>query len=468
MACIRRLRAGRFETIVVQFGTAAVLMVGFLGCTSLRRPADQFPTPLSGTSASVVGEAGQSSQGNQPPQGDLSGHSESSGLDGSTIAEVVPASHQNRMHPHSGFPKTGRPNMAYEAASQPSATYRGSNHPTNSCQDANCLQAGCLDASCGACAGCCSDGMPSPAQRLKDPQEYIFDGGDMDPSVNVRKDWSAAGVNSTDTVVYYETLGGKICVQPTNRVAVYAPRFGAVRQVTGAVFAESALAPARVLAPLAVDNVEDQNRATGVTLSTGPIAQKQIQQLDRFREDKRMISSTSVVPPVPVSDAVAALINVDVSAVDLAAIREMTVERAGADIVETTFLPESLSVIVDGQFATLAVGVQRVADVHVYELPDRCSIRITKSVSHTLAGPGDIIRFTLRFENIGPNKVGNVVILDSLSSRLEYIGASQQSSIATRFSAQANEVGSMELRWELESPLEPNEGGVISFDCRVR
>jgi len=304
--------------------------------------------------------------------------------------------------------------------------------------------------------------------RRLDAQEHLFDGGDLEPPVHIRKDWSAAGVDPTDTVVYYETAGGKVCVQPTNRVAIYAPRFGAVRQVSGAKLAENALAPGRVLAPLAADGLNDIHRADGIQLSSGPITQKQIQQLDRFHEGKRMVRFTSVVPPVPVSDAVAALINVDITVPDLAAIRETVVEKTGGDLIETIYLPESVSVIIAGQQANLLVNSQQTADVHVYDIPDRCSIRITKSVSHTMASPGDVIRFTLRFENIGPNKVGNVVIVDSLSSRLEYIEGSQLSSLGTRFSTDPNDAGSVQLRWELDSPIEPNDGGVISFDCRVR
>lgn len=325
------------------------------------------------------------------------------------------------------------------------------------------------EAQCSPDCGYCNDECATPIDgRRIDPQEHLFDGGDLQPRAHVRQDWSAAGIDPTDTVVYYETAGGKVCLQPSNRVAIYAPRFGAVRQVSGANLAENALAPARVLAPLSADGLNDIYRADGMTLAAGPIAQKQIQQLDRFHEGLRMVRFTSVVPPVPVSDAVAALINVDVAATDLAAMRETIVDQTDVALIETIYLPESLTVMIAGQEASVMVNSKQAAEVYVYEIPDRCSIRITKSVSHTMASPGDVVRFTLRFENIGPNKVGNVVIVDSLSSRLEYIEGSQLCSLGTQFSAEPNDAGSLKLRWELNMPLELNEGGVISFDCRIR
>jgi hypothetical protein len=73
------------------------------------------------------------------------------------------------------------------------------------------------------------------------------------------------GVDPTDTVVYYETPAGKICVHPSNRVAIYAPRFGVVRQVTGAFSAENTLSPNRILAPVSPLGLEEQEQVSGVT-----------------------------------------------------------------------------------------------------------------------------------------------------------------------------------------------------------
>jgi hypothetical protein len=45
---------------------------------------------------------------------------------------------------------------------------------------------------------------------------------------------------------------------------------------------------------------------------------------------------------------------------------------------------------------------------------------------------------------------------------------SQKSSVPSTFSTQANEGGSLVLRWELSEPLMPGHGGVLQFRCRVR
>jgi uncharacterized repeat protein (TIGR01451 family) len=117
------------------------------------------------------------------------------------------------------------------------------------------------------------------------------------------------------------------------------------------------------------------------------------------------------------------------------------------------------------------IDVKQAQDVHVYELPPgKCSLRICKAASHMLANAGDQITFTIRFDNIGLQPIDKVVVLDSLSPRLEYIEESQQSSIAPPpvFSSEPNEIGSTVLKWEFKSSLKPGEGGVLHFRCLVR
>ena len=55
-------------------------------------------------------------------------------------------------------------------------------------------------------------------------------------------------------------------------------------------------------------------------------------------------------------------------------------------------------------------------------------LRIIKVASTQTAIPGETVDFTLRVDNIGTQVVGNAVILDSLTTRLEYVPDSAQSS----------------------------------------
>ena len=80
----------------------------------------------------------------------------------------------------------------------------------------------------------------------------------------------------------------------------------------------------------------------------------------------------------------------------------------------------------------------------------------------------DAVAFTIRFDNIGNQTIHDVAILDNLSTRLEYLPGTAQSSVDAQFVAQPNEGGSAVLRWQLAKPLDPGKGGVVRFTCRVR
>ena len=95
-------------------------------------------------------------------------------------------------------------------------------------------------------------------------------------------------------------------------------------------------------------------------------------------------------------------------------------------------------------------------------------MRIIKIANKDAARPGEFVEFTLRFENIGDEPIGNVTILDNLSARLRYVEGTAQSSVQADFLADLSETGSLVLRWEIEKPLMPKEFGVVRFICKVQ
>lgn len=328
------------------------------------------------------------------------------------------------------------------------------------------MNCGCVTEECNGSCGVCE--VPAAAPRRRNAQEYIFDGGDQQPTVVIQKDWSAAGVDPTDTVIYYETLGGQVCVRPTNRVPIYAPRFGAVRQVTGAVLAARAVGTERMLAPVKPGRFDDTSLAGTVMQPLAPHGEEQVNLIDAFQENAGGTPLAHVLPPMRMSEARVPFEEIDVLGTGRITDEEIAVLGQFLVNARTWFLPESLDIMIDGEPAQLLIDSKRVQDVHVYEMPDKCAMRICKTASHTIANSGDIVSFTIRFDNAGVKPLGNAVIMDSLSPRLEYIEGSQQSSVDVRFTALPNEVGSQVLRWEIVEPIDKADGGVISFDCLVR
>jgi hypothetical protein len=65
--------------------------------------------------------------------------------------------------------------------------------------------------------------------------EYVMDGGDAGKPVEASRGREVRGLEMEDSVAKFDTLDGRTRVQPSNRVSLYAPRFGAVRQVVNVV-----------------------------------------------------------------------------------------------------------------------------------------------------------------------------------------------------------------------------------------
>jgi hypothetical protein len=59
-------------------------------------------------------------------------------------------------------------------------------------------------------------------------------------------------------------------------------------------------------------------------------------------------------------------------------------------------------------------------------------------------------------------------VIDSLLPRLEYIKGTAQGPKGTVFSANANEAGSTELRWDLPGSIAPGDSSHVSFKALVR
>ncbi len=316
--------------------------------------------------------------------------------------------------------------------------------------------------SCGVDTGC----APSPAPR-RDAQEYIFDGGDQQPVVIVKEDWTEAGLDPTDTVAYYETDGGQVCVKPTNRVPIYAPRFGTVRQVRGLHSSELAIGTERILAPLSPIPLEESLVVTNLAQPLAPHGEAQVNQLDALQENNGGVPLEKVVGWRIMADAEVPHEMIDWFKLEVLRDEEIVVIGRILQGALEWYQPESLGVMIKGESVAQTRDEKFAKEVYLYEAEDKCSLRICKAASHTIADSGDTIRFTIRFDNIGPRPVRKAVILDNLSPRLEYIAGSQQCTLDAGFEETPNKVGSSKLKWAIDE-IPSMTGGVISFDCKVR
>jgi uncharacterized repeat protein (TIGR01451 family) len=312
------------------------------------------------------------------------------------------------------------------------------------------------------CVACLPGDIRGPSD------EYLCDGGDVNLPAAVIRTGEVAGLEPEDAIAHYDTVDGRTIITPSNKVCIYAPRFGAVRQVVDLrALARYDAAEGAILdlAPVLIDEEEEVTTTlAGIEpnihrVQDPPSLLRNRQQAGELDRDRRVAETLGTL---------AAYANLQVV---------YTGEIVGTDIAEiarsslaaiTWAGDQAAQVLLDTRKAQAEVSVQTPGTIYLLVEPNHPKLRLIKLASTNEAHPGEEVEFTLRFDNVGDRVIGNVVIIDSLTTRLAYVEDSQKSSLEADFSTQANDGDSLVLRWEIQGPLKPGEGGAIQFRTRVR
>lgn len=316
----------------------------------------------------------------------------------------------------------------------------------------------------GVNMNCAPDGLACPWPS----DEYICDGGDHNLDANVRKDWTVVGLDQEDTVAHYDTLDGKTEITESNKVCIYAPRFAAVRKVVSPVLHEG---HERMMDLAKSDklNLHEEKLLANTAVQPEQIrADVMIDQAQAFRERNAGIALDATQQLylarhgfLPFEDLQAIQ-----RGVFEAGEKARLAERTQAAIVWQE--NQAVQVVIDGKMCVEAAGTSKLQETYMYELEGKPRLRIVKIADKSDALPGEVVNFTLRFDNVGEQPVGNVTIVDNLTTRLEYVEGSQSCTVKADFATEENDGESLVLRWAVADPLKVNEGGIIRFQCRVR
>jgi uncharacterized repeat protein (TIGR01451 family) len=299
--------------------------------------------------------------------------------------------------------------------------------------------------------------------------EFVCDGGDLNNDVHVKQNWDVVGLDQEDTIAHYDTLDGATEVSRSNCVCIYSPRFAAVRKVTSPIHYEAHERMAGVELPTKLNIHEEQRGAKTAVQPERVIAQLGLDQAQKFRDQTRGIGVDQATTLVLTREGF------------LPHEEMLFIQRGQFDAHEKARLANSIAaaitwtdnqavqVVIDGQPAVEGKGLAEPQETIVYELLGKPRLRICKIADKSEAKPGEIVTFTLRFDNVGDQRIGNVTIIDHLTPRLEYVEGSASSTLKADFKPSEQLPGeTLVLRWEIADPLAVNEGGVVRFQARVR
>jgi uncharacterized repeat protein (TIGR01451 family) len=246
----------------------------------------------------------------------------------------------------------------------------------------------------------------------------IPDGGDSGTPVGFNAEGKLSGLDPTDTVAEYSDSLGYRRLAVSNRVCLCVPRFLVFRGELQPQLQQIAVIPGRV-----------RVTETGLVLETErvPVVEK------------------LAVPPITMAGR-------QMPSAALLAIGPMVVGQIeGLDIIGLARTPGNVT----GACPPEAELCEK--PLIIIKWPDKCAALI-----------GDLVTFTLRYSNHGGKPITNVVVLDSLAGRYEFVPGSSHSDRPVTFTTQPNEAGSLVLRWQVNGPLPPGESGTITFQVRIR
>jgi uncharacterized repeat protein (TIGR01451 family) len=298
--------------------------------------------------------------------------------------------------------------------------------------------------------------------------EWIHDGGDKDVRVNLTREPAVRGLDLEDTVVHYNTANGCLRIEPSNRVHIYSPRFMAVRKVSNVSINHQAERLVGAVQPVRLVVYDERQLADAATQPVQPIADVGTKQLSisRIQEPAGRVVRRQMVAAL--SGGVLPFENLSIIKFGIFEHEDkaLLAERVQAAI--TWSRDQAVQVVIDGRKAVEHVSDQKAQVTFTVDLPDNPCLRVVKIASSQVARPGDIVDFTIRFDNTGDQVLTNVTLLDNLTTRLEYVPDSAQASREAEFNTQRNEGDSLVLRWDFAEPLKPGDGGLVRFKCRVR
>lgn len=299
--------------------------------------------------------------------------------------------------------------------------------------------------------------------------EYVVTGGDSKGEMYSREDWSVENLDKEDSVAHFDTVDGRILSEPTNRLFLYSPRFGAARQVIGPIAGESRVMLESANTTAQAVQKEGVQAVDARTAETKPLGASQNAGVASAESLAAPTIGTSRVMSMEANAQLRLHALLTSATVDDLATNDASLMLEGALAAQGWSGEQKVAVALDTVNAFSNTYLEGAGTIYSVKDDTKTSkLRVIKIANKDAARPGELVEFTLRFENIGDEPIGNVTILDNLSARLAYVDNTAKSSVPAEFLAELNAQGSLNLRWEITEPLEPKEFGVVRFICKVR
>lgn len=304
------------------------------------------------------------------------------------------------------------------------------------------------------------------------PDEYIFDGGDRNYPVHYQGG-EMHGIETEDTVAEFEDDDGKRQVQPTNRVAIYAPRFGSVETVSGIqtdVKLDKPVGGSNTTTTNALAEVRSPVTNTRDTLAAGVGSRSSANAVETTLTPQASRRTDGIIQTQSRSRGQEAQTSVSPGNLETTALQQLNIHIREPSTASARLAPGKEA---STSQATQTYSTYRAAATLGREVGGRKGkLHITKEASSLVAKAGDVITFTIRFANTGDYNVSRIRIVDNLTGRLEYVDGTADieagGNLGGDLTVEQNKAGGEKLTFTLNQPLQGGQSGTITFRAQVR
>lgn len=302
------------------------------------------------------------------------------------------------------------------------------------------------------------------------PDEYLYDGGDREDAAAMHAQLRS-GIESEDTVAGYVDATGTKKTVASNRVAIYSPRFGSVRSVAGLVADTKVDKASGARDAIAIGNLKTGRAAQENSAKTALNEVENHDRVDGIISRKPAMQSQNKNRPVQST-------KVDEGHEGRLASGSHTFNRRQAFVLAQQ--RQNAEVWTREQFPVITASTGSASEIEaVFRVQQSVGLEdqnrggilhLVKLADRESAKAGEIIRFTIRFENTGDLNLHDVRIVDNLTPRLEYVegSATIDEQHPGSVSIEPNGEGSSVLTFTLDGPLRGHKSGTITFEARVR
>lgn len=366
---------------------------------------------------------------------------------------------------------------APQAADRPTAVVRTG-------LEAPCPPLPRIPAADGPCSGCrgSQDAACGPVPRVTcvpfEPLPPIVapclvcDGGDANAPAKPVGEAGLTHLTAGDTVARFQPAdqmpdAADVRVVASNCACVFAPRFGAVREVTRPVQDAQPAGP------------------RGFTLPTGPELESRREPVCRQVQATALESARTALPGVALEERLGPLAvdqgegpseseglqdpreRVLDQAIETRRRRQRPLVQVGFDVPVAWTCIKAANVLLDDRSAQVVAADRGTATLR-FEEPGRAELTLCKRAGTDTARQGEELDFTIYMLNSGDRPLTGIALADALPTRLVYVPDSAAASVAADFATETGDDGSTVLVWRLRETLRPGASGFVRFRTVVK